>query len=70
MFKIVEDDSPPIPTGCSALLQDFLKQCFQKDPTMRPGAEMLCEHEWLKVNWLGGKVRIADKTALLCTYTP
>ncbi|KAH7910459.1 hypothetical protein BJ138DRAFT_1152815 [Hygrophoropsis aurantiaca] len=51
MFRIVEDDMPPIPEGCSEPLQDFLQQCFNKDAEMRPNAEMLCEHPWLKKNW-------------------
>ncbi|CAL1715053.1 unnamed protein product [Somion occarium] len=51
MFRIVEDDMPPLPEGCSRLLRDFLIQCFNKDPTKRPDAETLCEHEWLKQNW-------------------
>ncbi|KAG2011848.1 STE/STE11 protein kinase [Coprinopsis cinerea AmutBmut pab1-1] len=52
MFRIVEDDMPPLPEGCSELLEDFLKQCLQKDPNNRPTAELLCEHEWLKANWM------------------
>ncbi|KAH9913912.1 uncharacterized protein B0H18DRAFT_1047052 [Fomitopsis serialis] len=51
MFRIVEDSMPPLPDGCSQSLQDFLRQCFHKDPTKRPSAEELCEHEWLKKNW-------------------
>ncbi|KAK6992189.1 cell division control protein [Favolaschia claudopus] len=51
MFRIVEDDMPPLPEDCSPLLEDFLKQCFNKDPTKRPSAELLCEHQWLKKNW-------------------
>ncbi|KAJ7592858.1 kinase-like domain-containing protein [Mycena floridula] len=51
MFRIVEDDMPPIPEGCSEPLRDFLIQCFDKDPTERPTAELLCEHPWLKKNW-------------------
>jgi serine/threonine protein kinase len=51
MFRIVEDDRPPIPEGCSQLLHDFLTKCFNKDPTKRPSAELLCEHPWLKKNW-------------------
>ena len=47
---------PPIPEGCSDLLRDFLEQCFDKDPTRRPNAEMLCEHPWLKKNWVALKV--------------
>jgi len=56
MFRIVEDDMPPIPEGSSELLRDFLEQCFDKDPTRRPNAEMLCEHPWLKKNWVALKV--------------
>jgi len=51
MFRIVEDEVPPIPEGCSQLLRDFLIQCFNKDPAKRPSAELLCEHPWLKRNW-------------------
>jgi len=51
MFRIVEDTEPPIPETVSPLLDDFLRQCFQKDPAGRPDAEILCEHEWLKKNW-------------------
>ncbi len=50
MFRIVEDDSPPLPEDCSESLQDFLKWCFNKDPTKRPNAEQLCEHDWLKMH--------------------
>jgi serine/threonine protein kinase len=57
MFRIVEDDMPPLPEGASALLQDFLTVCFNKDPTLRPSAELLCEHEWLKKSWSGLQVR-------------
>lgn len=55
MFRIVEDDCPPIPEKCSDELRDFLVQCFNKDPALRPSAEMLFEHEWLKQTWTGHK---------------
>jgi serine/threonine protein kinase len=51
MFRIVEDDMPPLPEGISYLLADFLKQCFNKDPSKRPDADVLFEHDWLKQNW-------------------
>ncbi|KIJ20894.1 hypothetical protein PAXINDRAFT_165722 [Paxillus involutus ATCC 200175] len=51
MFRIVEDEMPPLPEDCSDALQDFLQQCFQKDPEQRPDAKTLCEHPWLQKNW-------------------
>lgn len=48
MYRIVDDPMPPIPDDCSPLLKDFLGQCFQREPTERPSAEVLCEHGWLK----------------------
>jgi len=57
MFRIVEDSMPPLPKECSELLENFLEQCFHKDPTKRPSAEELCEHPWLKNNWVALKVR-------------
>ncbi|KAI4522198.1 hypothetical protein K525DRAFT_199375 [Schizophyllum commune Loenen D] len=51
MFRIVEDKMPPLPESCSTLLEDFLKQCFNKEPTLRPSADILFEHPWLKQNW-------------------
>ncbi|TFK39801.1 hypothetical protein BDQ12DRAFT_511749 [Crucibulum laeve] len=51
MFRIVEDNMPPLPEGCSPLLEDFLMLCFNKDPSKRPSAELLFEHPWLKKNW-------------------
>lgn len=48
---------PPLPEGASGLLKHFLQECFQKDPKVRPDAEMLCEYKWLKYNRVVGKVR-------------
>ena len=64
MFRIVEDDMPPFPPGASDLLRHFLTQCFHKDPALRPSAEVLCEHPWLKTNWGALKVRcvVGDAT--------
>jgi len=56
MFRIVEDDGPLIPERCSDMLRNFLEQCFHKDPSLRPSAEMLCEHPWLKHNWIALQV--------------
>ncbi|KAH9973475.1 hypothetical protein BGW80DRAFT_241207 [Lactifluus volemus] len=51
MFRIVEDDCPPIPERFAQPLASFLRECFRKDPTERPSAEELFEHEWLKNHW-------------------
>ena len=64
MFRIVEDDMPPLPEDCSDLLQDFLGQCFYKDPELRPDAETLCEHPWLTSSWEALKVYFYDLTFL------
>ena len=64
MFRIVEDDMPPLPESCSKLLKDFLRQCFRKDPHMRPNAEELCEHEWLKQNWAAHNKEIRPQDSI------
>ncbi|ORX70074.1 kinase-like protein, partial [Linderina pennispora] len=46
MYRIVEDELPPIPEGISEELKDFLMQCFKKDPKERPTAPQLMEHKW------------------------
>lgn len=48
MYRIVDDDLPPVPDACSEEMRDFLMQCFKKNPAERPRAEMLFEHPWLK----------------------
>ncbi|WVQ62332.1 uncharacterized protein L199_000471 [Kwoniella botswanensis] len=48
LFRIVEDEMPPLPEGISDALVDFLKLCFIKDPNARPPAVMLFEHPWVK----------------------
>ncbi|KAI9268217.1 kinase-like domain-containing protein, partial [Phascolomyces articulosus] len=47
MFRIVEDDYPPLPDHMSIDMQDFLMQCFQKDPNNRPSASELKQHPWI-----------------------
>jgi serine/threonine protein kinase len=56
MFKIVEDDMPPLPSGCSPELADFLKLCFRKTPHKRPTAQELFQHRWLSKHWMAHKV--------------
>ncbi|KAF2864004.1 hypothetical protein K470DRAFT_273982 [Piedraia hortae CBS 480.64] len=47
LFRIVNDDHPPLPEGCSPLVRDFLMQCFQKDPNLRVSAKKLLRHPWI-----------------------
>lgn len=47
LFRIVNDDHPPLPQGASPLVVDFLMQCFQKDPNLRVSAKKLLKHPWI-----------------------
>ncbi|KAN0085184.1 hypothetical protein V8E54_001651 [Elaphomyces granulatus] len=47
LFRIVNDDHPPIPQGASPVVKDFLMQCFQKDPNLRVSARKLLKHPWI-----------------------
>lgn len=41
LFRIVQDDHPPLPSGISEAATDFLLQCFKKEPSFRKNAEEL-----------------------------
>ena len=47
LFRIVQDDCPPIPEGASAIVKDFLYHCFQKDYNLRISAKKLLRHPWM-----------------------
>ncbi|KAL9596418.1 MAG: hypothetical protein Q9219_005802 [cf. Caloplaca sp. 3 TL-2023] len=47
LFRIVNDDHPPLPEGASPVVRDFLIQCFQKDPNLRVSARKLLRHPWI-----------------------
>jgi serine/threonine protein kinase len=47
LFRIVQDDCPPIPDGASPVVKDFLYHCFQKDPNLRVSAKKLLKHPWM-----------------------
>ena len=47
MYNIVQDPHPPLPAGVSEELEDFLLQCFSKDPLQRPSAKDLTKHAWI-----------------------
>ncbi|KAJ3518372.1 hypothetical protein NMY22_g13713 [Coprinellus aureogranulatus] len=47
LFRIVQDDCPPIPEGASPVVKDFLYHCFQKDCNLRISARKLLRHPWM-----------------------
>ncbi|KFK38702.1 hypothetical protein AALP_AA3G148800 [Arabis alpina] len=48
LFRIVQDDNPPIPDSLSPDITDFLRQCFKKDSRKRPDAKTLLSHPWIR----------------------
>ncbi|KAK2635752.1 hypothetical protein Ddye_030544 [Dipteronia dyeriana] len=48
LFRIVQDERPPIPDSLSPDITDFLRQCFKKDARQRPDAKTLLSHPWIK----------------------
>ena len=48
LFRIVQDDNPPIPEGASPVVKDFLYHCFQKDCNLRVSAKKLLKHPWMQ----------------------
>ncbi|KAG2315646.1 hypothetical protein Bca52824_018768 [Brassica carinata] len=48
LFRIVQDDNPPIPDSLSPDITDFLRQCFKKDSRQRPDAKTLLSHPWIR----------------------
>ncbi|CAG9463221.1 unnamed protein product [Pedinophyceae sp. YPF-701] len=57
LFRIVQDDYPPLPDGISPELEQFLLQCFEKDPHLRPTAKQLLRADWIRV----GRRRVRDR---------
>eukprot|EP01125_Pyxidicula_operculata_P017905 TRINITY_DN6324_c0_g1_i3.p1 TRINITY_DN6324_c0_g1~~TRINITY_DN6324_c0_g1_i3.p1 ORF type:complete len:1458 (-),score=499.55 TRINITY_DN6324_c0_g1_i3:1446-5765(-) len=47
LFRIVQDDCPPLPEGISSICKDFLTACFQKEPLLRKSASELLKHRWI-----------------------
>ncbi|GJJ77608.1 hypothetical protein EMPS_09967 [Entomortierella parvispora] len=50
LYKIVDDEHPPIPESVSAIVRDFLMQCFQKDCNLRVSAKKLSKHPWIQMS--------------------
>ncbi|KAK1385449.1 MAP3K epsilon protein kinase 1 [Heracleum sosnowskyi] len=48
LFRIVQDERPPIPDSLSPAMTDFLCQCFKKDARQRPNAKTLLSHPWIQ----------------------
>lgn len=48
LFRIVNDDMPPLPEDISSEAKSFLVACFQKDPALRSGAKSLLNHAWVR----------------------
>ncbi|CAH8348946.1 unnamed protein product [Eruca vesicaria subsp. sativa] len=48
LYRIVQDNNPPIPDGLSPDITDFLQQCFKKDYRQRPDAKTLLAHSWIQ----------------------
>jgi serine/threonine protein kinase len=48
LFRMVEDQCPPIPHSLSYELKDFLKACFVWDPEKRPSATQLMHHPFIQ----------------------
>ncbi|KAI9295050.1 hypothetical protein K502DRAFT_349422 [Neoconidiobolus thromboides FSU 785] len=58
LFRIVQDDHPPLPQFISPVVSDFLLQCFQKDFNLRVTANKLLKHPWIQnasIKGRGGK---------------
>ncbi|POY71504.1 hypothetical protein BMF94_5817 [Rhodotorula taiwanensis] len=60
MFRIVEDEIPPLPTNASPELNAMLHRCFRKLPSERPTAEELFDDPWLRKHAASAAVRKAD----------
>ena len=66
LFRIVQDDCPPIPEGASPIVKDFLYHCFQKDCNLRISAKKLLKHSWMvaaRKQMADGKNQSADSTS-------
>lgn len=47
MFRIVEDDHPPLPQNISDEMHNFLLCCFRKNPEQRLSSTELQSHPWM-----------------------
>ncbi|KAJ1029990.1 hypothetical protein NDA16_000903 [Ustilago loliicola] len=75
LFRIVQDDCPPLPESASPVVKDFLLHCFQKDANLRVSARKLHRHPWmvsarkqLQQLKAGGSLRVSGGAALNSTH--
>ncbi|CAG8548816.1 12494_t:CDS:2 [Ambispora leptoticha] len=61
LFRVVQDEHPPLPESASPAVRNFLMQCFQKDANLRVSAKKLLKHPWI-VSARGGMGTITKKT--------
>ncbi|KAJ3325250.1 hypothetical protein HDV06_005007 [Boothiomyces sp. JEL0866] len=52
LFRIASSDKIPYPKAISPYFEDFLDNCFQKDPNLRIQASRLLNHPWVSSNTL------------------
>ena len=48
LYRIVQDEHPPLPSDLSPALLSFVTMCFTRDPAARPTASQLRRHAWLE----------------------
>ena len=48
LFRIVQDNHPPLPNGISESCKDFLLNCFQKEAALRINAKDILKHPWIR----------------------
>ncbi|CAG9322016.1 CDC15_2 [Blepharisma stoltei] len=68
LYRIVQDDCPPLPGNISPDLKDFLLKCFQKEPIVRVDAPTLLMHPWIKPN-LNEKIPIHEEVEPITNTT-
>ncbi|CAG8436424.1 2710_t:CDS:2 [Ambispora gerdemannii] len=69
LFRIVQDEHPPLPESASPAVKNFLMQCFQKDANLRVSAKKLLKHPWI-TSVRGGISTIREKTLPRSTKMP
>ena len=60
IFRIVQDEHPPLPKGVSESVKRFLLLCFSKDPSRRPTAKELLDDPWLKTSTAAANIKESE----------